>query len=144
MAHSHIFPCSDHPSSHIPAHAANFMAQGPRTPPDFPAWLPRSILLAGKSQGSRQGGMWPQCILCSPACAMRGSITLHKPEWKLAPQKPQTWLGPEPISRQDPHRLFLSLLPETGVEPKNYETRDLSRLPWVTRPRCSSLCPNLG
>lgn len=73
-----------------------FHGTEPQTPPDFPAWLPTSILLARKNQGSRQGGVWPQRILCSPACAMRGSITLHKPEWELAPQKSQTWLGPEP------------------------------------------------
>lgn len=65
-----------------------FPGTAPQTPPDFPAWLPTSILQAGKSQGSRQAGMWPRGILCSPPCAMRGSITLHKPEGISSPKIP--------------------------------------------------------
>lgn len=121
MAHSHFF----FPAQIIPAATSQpvlipwcqFHGTGPQTPPDFPAWLPTSILLAGKSQGPDKEGCGP-----SASSAMRGSITLHKPEWKLAPQKSQTWLGPKPTSREDPHRVFLSLPPQTGVGLKNYET----------------------
>lgn len=100
------------------------MAQGPRHP-QIPSLASHQHPAGREKPRPRQGGMQPQRILCSPACALRGSIPLHKPEWKLAPQKYQTWLGPEPTSREDPHRLFLSLPPPTGVGLKNYEIMKL-------------------